>query len=157
MTAIRHPALKDDRKRVLPAERQRAHLRGSQKALPRQNAHIPARRGMTGEEQESSPASVEPRVSTKHILLQIRSRSTGQPGGSPERHRQHGHSRRLQIVLLAASIILIKREFDGRKIVFPCVLTRKLTIRVPDKSAFGYPIMLMTGRVSVLFSSLCSL
>jgi len=45
MTAIRHQALKGVRKIVLAEE----HLHGSQKAMPCQNVHIPAKRGMAGE------------------------------------------------------------------------------------------------------------
>ena len=45
---------------------------------------------MAGEEQEGSLASVETRVSTKYMLLQTLSRSTGRPGESPERHQQDG-------------------------------------------------------------------
>ena len=60
---------------------------------------------MAGEEQEGSQASVEPRVSTMYMLLKPLSRSTGQPGESPERHQQDGYGGRvLQIVLRAASI-----------------------------------------------------
>jgi hypothetical protein len=67
---MRHPALKGDSKSVSPAEHQHAPLRGSKKAFPCQNAHILAERGIVGEEQESSPASGEPRESAKHLLLQ---------------------------------------------------------------------------------------
>src|SRR5436305_2513890 len=74
VTAIRHLTLKGDRKMVLPAK----HQHRSQKAFP--YVPIPTRRAMTGEWQASSPALVEPRVSTKHILSQLRSRSSGQPG-----------------------------------------------------------------------------
>src|SRR2546421_9690584 len=74
---------------------------------------------MAGEEQESNPASGEPRESTKHMLLQLRSRSARQPGESPERHLKHGYDARLhQSVLLAASIFLIKPELDGMKMLF---------------------------------------
>src|SRR5260370_41500805 len=67
---MRHPARKGDSKSVSPAEHQHAPLRGSKKAFPCQNAHILAGRGIVGKEQESSPASGEPRESATHLLLQ---------------------------------------------------------------------------------------
>ena len=67
----------------------------------------------SGKERESSPASGEPRASTKHLLLRRPCRSAGRPGASLERHRKRGYGGRLhQIVPLATRIFLIKREFD---------------------------------------------
>src|SRR6266516_889694 len=108
MKIIRNLALKSGRKIVLLAEDQRVQLPDSQKALPCQKTHFPVRRNMPGEEQESSPASIEPRVSIKHMLSQIRGRRAGQPGESPERHRRHSYDGLvLQIVLLAGSMLLL--------------------------------------------------
>ena len=69
---------------------------------------------MAGEEQESSLASGEPGVIAKQMLLQRLRRITGQPGESPERHRQRKYGGRLlQNVLPAAS--LLRRGLDLRK------------------------------------------
>jgi len=81
MNVILRQARIGDGKSMLPVEHQRAHLYGSLMAFISQNAPIPASRGMAGEEQEGSLASVEPRVSAKHMLLQSLSRSTERPGG----------------------------------------------------------------------------
>ena len=82
-----HQARIGEGKSVLPVEHQRAHLHGSLRAFPLQNAPIPASRGMTEEVQESNLASGKPEGSPTHsILLRLR-RDTGQPGESSERYR----------------------------------------------------------------------
>jgi hypothetical protein len=78
MTTVRHPARKDAAPNVLFRKRPR----GSQNALLRQNALILTVQGMAGEEQKSSLALIEPRVDTRHMLLQRLRHHTGRPGES---------------------------------------------------------------------------